>query len=227
MKVAVAFQTCERYDYTEETVQSFIRLNGQRDYELYYGDDASTDPEIHALMKRNGVAPAIVNRERKGCGTTCRLMLKEVARLSGADYLMLVQNDCRSEVRLPIELVQRVFEMNDVGIFRLFGHWKDGPVQKRKTWDCHLGKEGKPKVRWSPFKIWKTSLEVGCIHWMYLPSIIKTEFALSWQTNAFTEREMYQRQIKLNPEVLTVRPRKRNFLSHMGPREARTPGFIS
>ncbi len=229
-KIAVAFQTCDRFHYTKTTVESFIRLNDLRHFDIYYGDDASTDMQVHKFMKRKGVKTAIVNKERRGCGWTCATMLRRVAELSNADYLLYVQNDCETKRPIPVDMVHKVFNSYPhIGIFRLFGVWKDGDVAKRKAVTEHKGDPKKRKMSWIPLEIKgvEEELEFGKAHWMFLPSIIKTELALKWLKSARTERQMYVSQWNSDPDVLTVRSKGKNFLSHLGPKEDRTPGFVS
>jgi hypothetical protein len=40
-KVVVALLTCDRYEYTRITCESFLAHNDPSDFELYYADDAS------------------------------------------------------------------------------------------------------------------------------------------------------------------------------------------
>ncbi len=230
-KIAVAFQTCDRFHYTKTTVESFIKINGTNNFDLYYGDDASTDLQVHKFMKRAGVKTAVVNKKRMGCARTCSSMLNRVAEMSGADYLLYIQNDCKSERPIPVDLVHQVFNSSkDIGIFRLFGVWKDGEVRRRKAGRRHKGDRNRNgRVIWKPYAVGKSSekLEISDLHWMFLPSIIRTELALRWLKKARSEKEMCLEQWKYNPGILSVRPAGKNFLSHMGPKEDRTPGFKS
>ena len=215
MNIAVAIQTCDRYEYTRQTVESFIKQNALRNYRLYYGDDASTDNRIHDLMRQYRIPCIYRNRTRQGNARTRDKLLHAVAKQSEShDYILPLENDIETVRKIPIKLIDKIFENKQIGIFRLFGKYK------APAWGCssRCAITGKI-VKWAPIDILGEELACSTIHWTYMPTILPVKLALQLIKGAKREGDSMKAMKKLPFMPRTIRPRgglENNFIVHIG-----------
>ena len=67
MKIAIALLTCDRFEYTKRTCETFLEHNDASDFRLYYGDDASADQRVPELVESLGFRPVVRHATRQGC----------------------------------------------------------------------------------------------------------------------------------------------------------------
>ncbi len=176
MRLSVPILTCDRFELTKITVESFIKHNG-REHDMYYGDDASVDVRVHEFMESLGIPSLVRNKTRRGCSpTTAELFHRIVERTDNA-FLLHLQNDFETVRPIPWDIVEKIFEDDQVGWVRLYGtHEAPGG---RPCGNTHGGRRrpNQAQVKWSPLVIDGEPLERGDIHWCYHPTITRQAFA--------------------------------------------------
>jgi len=221
-KIPVGFQTCERPEYLQETVESFLEHNTRRDYELFYGDDASQDSEVKKIMKKYKVKCLVQNKERLGIGRTRDKLIHAIAKQTKAPYIMMLESDCKTIRPCPKKLVDAIFENKRIGIIRLFGKLKAQNFGCTNT-DIIFGNQ----VNWSQIKInysvgkndFEENFEVGRIHWCFFPTITRTDLALYLVKDATREGDAMKKMKGLKFVPRTARPvggLNNNFIVHIG-----------
>lgn len=230
-KIVVLFHTCDRYEYTKRTVKSFFEHNSHDYYDPWYCDDGSEPPirqSIQKLMAAHGVRPIVQNPSRSGIGKTMHAAIHALDAKLNPRLLLYIQNDCETMRPIPYDLVQRVFALKYVGIFRMFGQYK-GENRKWRAGKIHYGSPLREKVKWRPVGF--SNLEVGRIHWCHMPTITLMECLRVWVVPPIPgdfnrrnspERMAYRMQDGNHPKIKTVRPMHENFISHFG--ADKTPG---
>jgi hypothetical protein len=120
MKIALGVLTCDRYDYTVRTVESFLEFNQPEDFLLFHADDASTDERIVPYMQANGFKTIIQNTTRVGCSPITDAVVQEVAKLTDPGTLFLyLQNDLESVRPLPIDQVRDLLVRPEITFVQL------------------------------------------------------------------------------------------------------------
>jgi len=120
MKIAVALLTCDRYDYTVQTVESFLSHNNPDDFLLFHGDDASTDRRVVEYVQSKGFQTVVQHTERKGCSPTTDALLHAVAEHVDPGTLVLyLQNDWTCQRPLPQKQLQTLLARQDVAFVQL------------------------------------------------------------------------------------------------------------
>src|ERR1043165_7960935 len=125
MSVAVCLQTCERFDYTARTIQTFLAMNHDRSrFDLIHGDDGSTDQRIVALAEASGFDTVMRSASPIG-PIPFRAKLMDAARARGASWVLMLENDIESLRPFPWALFDFLQARPDVYCLRLFGAYKD------------------------------------------------------------------------------------------------------
>ena len=120
MKIAVALLTCDRYDYTVQTVESFLSHNNPDDFLLFHGDDASTDRRVVEYVQSKGFQTVVQHTERKGCSPTTDALLHAVAQHVNPGALVLyLQNDIESCRPLPQRQVRDLLACPEISFVQL------------------------------------------------------------------------------------------------------------
>lgn len=209
MKVAVCLQTCERLDLTMETMTSFVALNDVSKFDLLHGDDNSRDPEVRRQANLHGFRTVVKTRERQGA-TRVRAALIDSAMFRGADWVLVLENDCRSVRPFPWDLFEWLQQFDGVYCLRLFGEYKDAerlePCKTRHQWV-----PDSPEVRWKTLRLAPEPAEIGSIHWSAQPSVTRTRDAMAIHQGA-------------RPRKLRTVRVVDNVMVHIG--QQRTPGRV-
>jgi len=141
MKIAVALLTCDRYDYTVKTVESFLRHNDPDDFLLFHGDDASTDNRIVPYVQSGGFSTTVQHTERLGCSPTTDELLHVVARCVEPDSVVLyLQNDMESIRPLPQQQIRELLAKPDISFVQLSYRRPRSPYGRRMPWSTADGK---------------------------------------------------------------------------------------
>lgn len=213
--ITVAILTCERYDLTRKTVESFIKHNGRADFDFCYGDDASTDKRIHEFMDELDIPCLVKHKKRVGCSPTSDELVQAASKLDNHNpYLLYLQNDFETVRTISLEVIQELFAAPKVGWVRLYGRHKNDTVPGgNPTNNTHKAKPGKPTVQWSKTTIYGEEIEMGDIHWGYSPSINRMEVMTNIVAGAKCEMDV---SIKaMHTGLLTARF-VRNVTNHIG-----------
>lgn len=209
MKVAVLLQTCERAEMTARTVASFVAMN--RDvsrFDLLHGDDASTTPDNQSLANAHGFRTVVRTNERKGMLQT-RIALLDAAAHRGAQWVLLLENDCESVRPFPWAVFDWMQQFDGVYCLRLFGQYKDA---HRKE-PCKTSHQWIPEsfVRWKAVRGAPERVEIGSIHWTAQPAVTRMREAVGIHMGGW--RPLKVRTMRMVDNVMV----------HIGG-SARTPG---
>jgi hypothetical protein len=197
--IAVALLTCDRFDYTRRTVESFARFNDLKRFKLLHADDASTDPRIVPLVQAHGFKTVLRHETRRGWLVTRTRLLRRAAKQ--AAWILNLENDIETAREFPWSLFAYAAKDYSVSCVRLYGRWKD-----RERRDACLTRHkatGHP-VQWRPFRGAPESSQIAHIHWSAQPSVTRVDDLLSHHRIG-------------GPPMggLTVRPKK-NVTFHIG-----------
>jgi hypothetical protein len=173
MTVAVCLLTCDRFDYTEATVRSFLQWNDARKFLLLHADDASTDPRLVPLVQSYGFQTVVKHRVRRGWLHTRKWLLKYAAQRSS--WILNLENDIETVRPFPWPLFRFVARRRDISSLRLYGAWKD-----RDRLDACLtrSKVSGLQVDWRPFRDAPEKSQIGLIHWSAQPSVTRASEVL-------------------------------------------------
>ena len=120
MKIAVALLTCDRYDYTVKTVESFLEHNNPDDFMLFHGDDASTEAGLVRYVQSKGFETLVQHTDRRGCSPTTDELLHAVAqRVDPGTIVLYLQNDMESIRPLPQQQVRDLLARPDISFLQL------------------------------------------------------------------------------------------------------------
>lgn len=215
MRVALGLITCERYEYTKRTLETFAEHNDLSRFMLLHGDDASVDDRVIPLVQSYGFK-TIHYDERRGVMATQRLVADE-ALLYDCDWTLLLQNDWESVRAFPWDLFEWIAGDPTVYCLRMYGAQKDRGA--RVTGNQHKGKDG-ADAGWQSYNGMCEPAEIGSIHWGSPPAVTKT--TLLWWLLEDAKRESDCRVKSGGLDLMTVRP-VQNVMYHFG--EERTPEF--
>lgn len=207
--IACCLQTCDRYELTARTLETFAAQNDLTRFRLLHADDASADPEsMRALVLQYGFRTVFQSHERLGV-TMVRWGLISAAVRRGADWILLLENDIETLRPFPWDLFDHVVKHPEIVCLRLYGRFKDA-AQRDPCLTTHK-RRGHAPVKWRPFKGAPEKSQIGEIHWSAQPSVTKASALLR------------HHQTGEEPEGWTVRVKK-NVMAHIG--ADRTPGRI-
>lgn len=198
--IAVCLLTCNRFDYTRVTLESFARHNNLRTFELFHADDYSEDPRILPLVQSYGFRTIVRNRDRGGWLRT-RTKLIRLAIKHGAEWILNLENDIETVRPFPWALFRYAQErVHNFECLRLYGRFKD-----REKRDVCLSRHKRTglDVDWRPLRHAPELAQVGQIHWSAQPSV--TRARCLWDLHRYG----------MDLAGMTVRP-KRNVTHHIG-----------
>jgi hypothetical protein len=208
--VAVCLITCERYEYTRRTIESFVRLNDVSRLKLLHADDASEDERICRLANECGFETVSRPSKRQGNMATIRAAVAA----ADTDWVVILENDWESVRPFPWHSLKEIVARPEIFCLRLCGAFRDHVGTPFST--IHVGRDKAP-VKWEPFG---SEMEVGSVHWGNLPAATRAA-ELDWLlAGATREKEVSVRSGKL--DLLTARV-KENVFCDVG--TLRTPEF--
>lgn len=172
MKPAICLLTCDRYSYTERTVQTLAQFNDLSRFVLLHGDDGSVDRRVFPLVRGYGFKTVSSAGHKEGWRIS-RRKLFEVAEKRKVDWVLFLENDQEWVRPFPWDVFDLVRKDDRIYCLRLQGEYKD-----REQLDAHMvhhkvGPREKP-VKWKPVKRAPEPTQVGAIHWSAQPSITRT-----------------------------------------------------
>jgi len=222
MQIIVVLLTCNRLDLTKRTVKSFLKYNNRNDFEIFYGDDASTDSAIHRFLKRQNILCLMKHKKQLGCSLSSDKLIHLARDTSDVPYILYLQNDFESTRPIPLNIAQQIFDIQPkVGWIRLYGLNKNDTIPGGNTTDPrNKFKPGAPVVKWEKLKILNEEIEIGDAQWSYHPAIHRTEVLCKLIRGAIRERDVGRAAIKSG--LLTARFMK-NITNHIGIKRT-TPG---
>lgn len=169
LRVAVAFQTCDRFDYTERTLASFAHYNDLRRFVLVHADDASEDARVPALARSYGFETVVDHRVREGWRSTRAALVEAAAKRAG--WILMLENDIESVRPFPWELWRYVLTEPWIYCLRLYGKFKDRE-RRDPCLTTHKRRNHEP-VEWRPFRGAPEKSQVGLIHWSAQPCVTR------------------------------------------------------
>ena len=196
--IAVALLTCNRYDYTVRTLDSFARHNDLSRFVLLHGDDCSDDLRVRELPNDYGFQTVVQTAVRSGWLMARRALLEVAA--SAAPWIYLLENDIETVQPFPWSLFEYLQAFPDIYCLRLYGAYKGDRTQPCLS--THKRRGHKP-VAWRPFRDAPVKSQIGDIHWSAQPCVTRREELLEHHRHG-TE-----------PTGLTVRV-KQNITVHIG-----------
>ena len=217
-KITVAILTCDRLSLTKKTTDSFISHNGRDNFDVYYGDDASSSDEIHEFMKKRDI-PCLVRHDRRlGCSPTTEELINKAMECSNNEYIMYLQNDFETVRPIDIDLVERIFEDREVGWIRLAGiYWNNTEKESRAYSTVHGRLPDKPEVEWGPYDIGEEALEITTAPWSHHPSIARRSVLQKIVKNIKREVDAVQNAYKTNLKAVRFLD---NITNHIGTKQS-------
>ena len=186
-RIAVALLTCDRYDYTERTVSSFLHHNPFLDrFILLHGDDASTDERVVPFVQASGFETVwqpkgprpldLTNKQMIGRILNARAGLFEAAS-QRADWILFLENDIETLRRFPWFLFDRIAKVKKVDCLRLYGEYKSAVPSEEYRCLTYNKSTGLP-VKWKRVKHAPEPAEAGHVHWSAQPSVTRSKALL-------------------------------------------------
>ncbi len=206
--IAVALQTCNRYDYTARTLETFAAHNDLSRFVLLHGDDASDDERVRLLPADYGFRTVVQTATRSGWLMTRRALIEVAA--TEAPWILLLENDIETVRPFPWDLFAFVQRWPAIYCLRLYGQFKG-----HKTEPClstHKRRRHTP-VNWRPFKHAPVKSQVGDIHWSAQPCVTRSADLLAHHRSG------------IEPHGLTVRV-KQNITVHIGVERTAPPAAL-
>jgi hypothetical protein len=171
-RIALALLTCDRYDYTERTVSTFLEQNYFLDrFVLLHGDDASSDARVFNLVEKAGFKTVVRNARRQGWLKARTALINEAAKR--ADWIFFLENDCESLRPFPWFLFDRIAQNGRVDCLRLYGENKSVPPLEESQCLTHNKITGR-QVRWKSVKHAPEPAEMAHVHWSAQPSVTRS-----------------------------------------------------
>jgi hypothetical protein len=225
IRISVAILTCDRLELTRKTVESFLKHNNRDNFDIFYGDDASTIPQIHKFMEKHSIPCLMKNKKRLGCSPSSAKLINLTTMISQLPYILYLQNDFESARPIPLNIIQQVFDKHrKVGWIRLYGLNKNDTIPGGNPTDPRHkfkgGVPGGPMVKWKKLEIDNEALEIGDAQWSYHPAIHRANVLNKITKGATRERDVGVAALKTG--LLTARFTK-NITNHIGIRKT-TPG---
>jgi hypothetical protein len=172
--IALALLTCDRYDYTVRTVDSFLEHNPSEllgRFILLHGDDASTDERLVPYVQAAGFTTVMQAKKRRGwLGARTALIFEAAKR---ADWIFFLENDIETLRPFPWHLFNVISENGKVDCLRLYGDNKSDPPSPENQCLAHNKITGK-RVRWKPLKHSPEPAEMAHVHWSAQPSVTRS-----------------------------------------------------
>lgn len=227
-RLAVCLITCDRVDYTRETVTTFADMNRGNEwdrFDLLHFDDASTDTRTVQVANAAGFLQSWVNPRRLGVTATIR-RAAQTAQSLGHTHVLILENDWTSARPFPWELYEYFLAVPVAYTLRLTGQYKEWDAEtnkgRRPFGVNHAGRGEKP-VSWCPLMDAPEPAEMGAIHFGNPPAVTRIE-TLLWLLNGPTsEKEVRFKCGSLEVgNDYTIRPAF-NVFYHIGAH--RTPNF--
>lgn len=214
MRFAITLLTCDRYDYTQRTLDTLLAHNRLDGIVLLHGDDASTDARVPALARAAGFDTVLRPKARRGVAAMTEALIAAAARLPVGAVLNL-QNDWECVRPIPWDELEWLFGHPEIYCVRLYG------AMKSKTGRAgihHGGRTPLTVVQWRAAAL--AGYEVAEIHWGHPPAVTRIARAVELTRGARTESDSRVRSGRMIE--LTARTVDNVFL-HIG--RERTVGF--
>lgn len=160
----IYLMTCNRYEETKQTLETFNQTSGLNTYPLYQVDDCSADDRIIPLAKKYGFKLVHRTEKQSGIFNALRIAVNDALEY---EWVYLMANDWIWVKPFPFKVFEKVESDPDVWYFRPYGEFKErvgGVPRRRSVDDHHFGMRSKP-VEWLPYT---EESEIGKIHWSWL-----------------------------------------------------------
>jgi hypothetical protein len=179
--IAVALLTCDRYDYTRRTLETFAQHNDLSQFKLLHADDASTDPRIVPLVQSYGFSSVVEQRTRRGWLHTRTWLMKTAVKV--APWVLYLENDIETDRPFPWDLFRFIAKTgSNVSSLRLYGRYKDRDRKDacltRYKGTKYQNAGGGTNVTWRPLQRAPEASQIAYIHWSAQPSVTRTEEVL-------------------------------------------------
>lgn len=212
--IDVVLLTCERYDYTLRTIETFLKYNKDLGrFRLWHCDDASQDHRINVATVAYGFYPLVRTQRRVGVTGMIRAAAAELLA-KRSSWMLLLENDWETARTFPWQVFDAIEARGDVYSLRLYGQFKDrGQLLPAGT--RHRGRKG-ADPQWESFD----GYEVGDIHWGNPPAVSQTRVVNWLHRDVSTEKQVILRSGSVSDKVARV---TQNVVYHIG--HVRTPEF--
>jgi hypothetical protein len=211
-RIAVALLTCDRYDYTERTVASFLAHNPFLDrFILLHGDDASTDERVVPYVQAAGFKTVWQPNKPRPVHLSARQIMERILKARAglfdaagkrADWILFLENDIETLRTFPWFLFDCIAENGRVECLRLYGENKSEPPTDENRCLAYNKITRRP-VKWKKVKHAPEAAEMAHVHWSAQPSV----------TRSFQLRRLHHTGTDL--QGFTVRVLE-NVTSHIG-----------
>jgi len=129
----VALLTCDRYEYTIQTVESYLKHHEPG--RMYYADDASSDPRVRPYVESKGFEPLVLHDKRAGCSPTTEQLIRAVGeRVDSGSALLYLQNDFETVRPLPLVDIEEHLARDDVAFVQLSYRKPRSRYNRRLAW---------------------------------------------------------------------------------------------
>jgi hypothetical protein len=171
-RIAVALLTCDRYEYTERTLLTFLEHNYFLDrFVLLHGDDASSDARVFNLVEKAGFKTVVRMARRQGWLKARTALINAAAKR--ARWILFLENDCETLRPFPWFLFDQIAENETVDCLRLYGDNKSEPPSDENRCLTHNKITGR-LVKWKKVKHAKEPAEMAHVHWSAQPSVTRS-----------------------------------------------------
>lgn len=212
--IHVCLLSCDRFDYTVKTAQSFLEHNPSG-FRLWHADDASTDPRLRPTVQAMGFHQLEYTDARAGVTEMVRRIASRLQRI-GAEWMLLLENDWETVRPFPGEVFREIQARGDVWALRLYGRYK-ARNNRHPVREYHQGR-GRASPNWRAFD----GYEVGDIHWGNPPSVARVASVVWVHEGVRTEKQAIERSGFIQDHVARV---AENVVYHIGTQ--RTEGFLA
>lgn len=209
--IAVCLLTCDRFDYTATTLESFARFNDLKPFRLLHADDASTDERVPALAQAYGFRTVAQSTGRRVGWLKMRVHLFEAAARQ-ADWILFLENDIEWVRAFPSALFDYVTRQPNIYCLRLYGQFKDA-ARLDPCMEFHKQSSRTHPVKWKRLKHAPEPCEAGYIHWSAQPSVTRAAALLDLHRHGMESGDLTARVVEnvtahIGVERTTPRPAK-------------------
>ncbi|NLE38051.1 MAG: hypothetical protein GX621_08505, partial [Pirellulaceae bacterium] len=183
-KIAVLLHTCDRSEYTKQTIDGFLKQNDPSRFRLFMTDDASTEQEGLKYAAKSGFEMVYQTRKRTGCTLVLRDALQELSKQLPPETLLLyLQNDIEFVRPLSIPAVVALIHERKMAAVRLFADQKSYPGHPR-----YLDGHRRARFKWTEPKWICGELFGTCqVPWTHLPNVSTLGLVTAIMRNAKRE----------------------------------------
>jgi|TARA_Y100000310_G_scaffold344647_1_gene458523 GT2 family glycosyltransferase len=198
-RTIIIILTWNRLFETKETIETLLEKNKGNMRDILFIDNASTDDTIQWIQKRD--YDVIQNKENEGIFMASKKGWEEAVK-RGYDYILNLQNDFPSLVRIPFDDIELYLDKNsDIGFVKLNKKKKKPGRDKNQV----TGKRIKVK-KWEKFG--KTEFAKTNHHFTFNPTVFRATMVekLMNPIEKTRERQIMERCEEMGYKAATINP---------------------